>query len=276
MYNILLDLVKKDFEEKRVLELADFAGSISAMLFVYFSEIPKNVLTKFKRKKHKNLTLIRVEGGAESDAVVKDFVQIAGEQHAILIRRGAKNIDKFVLEKMIKEHESGNKIVTVKNAKDDGFWKNLFLKMRNFVVSLLYGFGLFEGDAQIVLFDKALIKSMREIPNAIVRMTKINNFRCVTRACVVDKDVETCVKNKSKKHSLKMAVSYSILIALILTLTLTLIFVPKLISALYIIPMATLILSCVCVCFAFTSRFVLFCAVGELDDKDIILKGEKI
>lgn len=273
MYNVLLDLVNKEFDEKQVFELANFLVTKSSNLVVYISEIQKNVLTKIKRKKLNNLTLVRVSSDTSSDLVVKDFVQNS-EGNVILIKRGAEKVDKFVLEQMMNEHEAGNKIVTVRNQKDDGFWKRLFLKMRNFVISLLYGFGLFEGGGQLILFDKALTKSMRQIPSASVRMTKVDAFKCVTRASVVDKDFCDNVKNKSKKRSLKFWISYATLIVLVATLTLTLIFVPSLVTALYIIPMALLILSNICVCFAFTSSFVLFRAVGELDDKDIKIKGE--
>lgn len=275
MYSVLLDLVNKEFDEKRVLELANFLVSKSSKLVVYFSEIPKNVLTKIKRKKQTNLTLMRVEKDATSDAVVKDFVQ-KNEGNVILIKRAANNVDKFVLEEMMKQHESGNKIVTARNQKDDGFWRSLFSKIRNFVISLLYNFGLFEGHAQLILFDGSLTKSMRQIPNAIVRMTKIDGFRCAPRASVVDKDYFENAKNKSKKRSLKFWISLAVLIVLVAALTLTLIFVPSLKVALFIIPMSLLILSDICVCFAFTSSFVLFQSVGELDDKDIKLKGEII
>ena len=126
MYNILLDLGTNEISEKGILELANFASSKSSMLYVYFSEIPKNVLTKLKKKRPENLVLVRTEKNSTSDEVVKDFVQNHGETHVILIKRGAKNFDKFILDEMIKSHEEGNKIVTVKNVKDDGFWKKMF------------------------------------------------------------------------------------------------------------------------------------------------------
>lgn len=273
MYNVLLDLVNKEFDEKQVFELANFLVTKSSNLVVYISEIQKNVLTKIKRKKLNNLTLVRVSSDTSSDLVVKDFVQ-NNEGNVILIKRGVNNVDKFVLEQMMNEHEAGNKIVTVKNQKDDGFWKKLFLRMRNFVISLLFGFGLFEGEAQLILFDKALTKSMRQIPNASVRMSKTNNYRCVKRTIVVDNDIEIVVKNKSKKRSLRMWIGHSVLILLIGTLTLTLIFLPNLRVLPYIISMSLLILTGVCTCFAFTSSYVLFRAVGELDLEDNKIKGE--
>ncbi len=273
MYSVLLDLVNKEFDEKQVFELANFLLAKSSKLVVYFCDVPKNILTKIKRKKQTNLTLVCVEKDTTSDAVVKDFVQ-NNEGNVILIKRAANNVDKFVLEEMMKQHEAGNKIVTARSQKDDGFWRRWFLKIRNFVISLLYGFGLFEGNAQLILFDGALTKSMRQIPNSIVRMTKIDGFRCAPRTSVVDKDFFDNAKNKSRKHSLRFWISLVILIVLVATLTLTLIFVPSLVTMLYIIPMSLLILSDICVCFAFTSSFVLFRSVGELDDKDIKLKGE--
>lgn len=276
MYNILLDLGTNEISEKGILELANFASSKSSMLYVYFSEIPKNVLTKLKRKKPENLVLVRTEKNSTSDEVVKDFVQNHGETHVILIKRGAKNFDKFILDEMIKSHEEGNKIVTVKNVKDAGFWKKMFSKIRNFIISLLFNFSLFAGKGQLVLFDKSLTRAMREVPRSIVKMTKVDNYHCVERCAIADKNYVADVKFKSKSHNLKMWFSHLFLVLFALTLTLTLIFIPALRTSLYIILMSVLILSNICVCFAFTSSFMLFRNVGELDDKDIKLKGEII
>lgn len=276
MYNILLDLGTNEISEKGILELANFASSKSSMLYVYFSEIPKNVLTKLKRKKPENLVLVRTEKNSTSDEVVKDFVQNHGETHVILIKRGAKNFDKFILDEMIKSHEEGNKIVTVKNVKDDGFWKKMFSKIRNFIISLLFNFSLFAGKGQLILFDKSLTRAMREVPRSIVKMTKVDNYHCVERCAIADKNYVADVKFKSKSHNLKMWFSHLFLVLFALTLTLTLIFIPALRTSLYIILMSVLILSNICVCFAFTSSFILFRNVGELDDKDIKLKGEII
>lgn len=274
MYNILLDLGTNEMSEKDILELANFAGSKSSMLYVYFSEIPKNVLTKLKRKRPENLVLVRTEKNSTSDEVVKDFVQNHGDTNVILIKRGAKNVDKFLLEEMMNSHAAGNKIVTAKNVKDDGFWKKLFSKIRNFVISLLFNFSLFEGRGQVVLFDKSLTRAMREVPKSIVKMTKVDNYHCVERGAIADKNYAADVKFKSKSQSVRMWLSHTFLVLLVLTLTLTLIFIPALRTSLYIILMSVLILSNICVCFAFTSSFVLFRNVGELDDKDIKLKGE--
>ena len=276
MYNILLDLGTNEISEKGILELANFASSKSSMLYVYFSEIPKNVLTKLKKKRPENLVLVRTEKNSTSDEVVKDFVQNHGETHVILIKRGAKNFDKFILDEMIKSHEEGNKIVTVKNVKDDGFWKKMFSKIRNFIISLLFNFSLFAGKGQLILFDKSLTRAMREVPRSIVKMTKVDNYHCVERCAIADKNYVADVKFKSKSHNLKMWFSHLFLVLFALTLTLTLIFIPALRTSLYIILMSVLILSNICVCFAFTSSFMLFRNVGELDDKDIKLKGEII
>ena len=276
MYNILLDLGTNEMSEKDILELANFAGSKSSMLYVYFSEIPKNVLTKLKRKRPENLVLVRTEKKSTSDEVVKDFVQNHGDTNVILIKRGAKNVDKFLLEEMMNSHAAGNKIVTAKNVKDDGFWKKLFSKIRNFVISLLFNFSLFEGRGQVVLFDKSLTRAMREVPKSIVKMTKVDNYHCVERGAISDKNYAADVKFKSKSQSVRMWLSHTFLVLLVLTLTLTLIFIPAIRTSLYIILMSVLILSNICVCFAFTSSFVLFRNVGELDDKDIKLKGEII
>lgn len=276
MYNILLDLGTNEISEKGILELANFASSKSSMLYVYFSEIPKNVLTKLKKKRPENLVLVRTEKNSTSDEVVKDFVQNHGDTNVILIRRGAKNVDKFLLEEMMNAHASGKKIVTAKNVKDDRFWKKLFAKIRGFVVSLLFNFSLFEGRGQVVLFDKSLTRAMREVPRSIVKMTKVDNYHCVERGTIADKNYQAKVKFKSKSHDLKMWLSHLFLVLFALTLTLTLIFIPALRTSLYIILMSVLILSNICVCFAFTSSFMLFRNVGELDDKDIKLKGEII
>lgn len=276
MYNILLDLGTNEISEKGILELANFASSKSSMLYVYFSEIPKNVLTKLKKKRPENLVLVRTEKNSTSDEVVKDFVQNHGDTNVILIRRGAKNVDKFLLEEMMNAHASGKKIVTAKNVKDDRFWKKLFAKIRGFVVSLLFNFSLFEGRGQVVLFDKSLTRAMREVPRNIVKMTKVDNYHCVERGTIADKNYQAKVKFKSKSHNLKMWFSHLFLVLFALTLTLTLIFIPALRMSLYIILMSVLILSNICVCFAFTSSFILFRNVGELDDKDIKLKGEII
>lgn len=276
MYNILLDLGTNEISEKGILELANFASSKSSMLYVYFSEIPKNVLTKLKKKRPENLVLVRTEKNSTSDEVVKDFVQNHGDTNVILIRRGAKNVDKFLLEEMMNAHASGKKIVTAKNVKDDRFWKKLFAKIRGFVVSLLFNFSLFEGRGQVVLFDKSLTRAMREVPRSIVKMTKVDNYHCVERGTIADKNYVADVKFKSKSHNLKMWFSHLFLVLFALTLTLTLIFIPALRTSLYIILMSVLILSNICVCFAFTSSFILFRNVGELDDKDIKLKGEII
>lgn len=276
MYNILLDLGTNEISEKGILELANFASSKSSMLYVYFSEIPKNVLTKLKKKRPENLVLVRTEKNSTSDEVVKDFVQNHGDTNVILIRRGAKNVDKFLLEEMMNAHASGKKIVTAKNVKDDRFWKKLFAKIRGFVVSLLFNFSLFEGRGQVVLFDKSLTRVMREVPRSIVKMTKVDNYHCVERGTIADKNYQAKVKFKSKSHNLKMWFSHLFLVLFALTLTLTLIFIPALRTSLYIILMSVLILSNICVCFAFTSSFILFRNVGELDDKDIKLKGEII
>lgn len=276
MYNILLDLGTNEISEKGILELANFASSKSSMLYVYFSKIPKNVLTKLKKKRPENLVLVRTEKNSTSDEVVKDFVQNHGDTNVILIRRGAKNVDKFLLEEMINAHASGKKIVTAKNVKDDRFWKKLFAKIRGFVVSLLFNFSLFEGRGQVVLFDKSLTRAMREVPRSIVKMTKVDNYHCVERGTIADKNYVADVKFKSKSHNLKMWFSHLFLVLFALTLTLTLIFIPALRTSLYIILMSVLILSNICVCFAFTSSFMLFRNVGELDDKDIKLKGEII
>lgn len=276
MYNILLDLGTNEISEKGILELANFASSKSSMLYVYFSEIPKNVLTKLKKKRPENLVLVRTEKNSTSDEVVKDFVQNHGDTNVILIRRGAKNVDKFLLEEMMNAHASGKKIVTAKNVKDDRFWKKLFAKIRGFVVSLLFNFSLFEGRGQVVLFDKSLTRAMRAVPRSIVKMTKVDNYHCVERGTIADKNYQAKVKFKSKSHNLKMWFSHLFLVLFALTLTLTLIFIPALRTSLYIILMSVLILSNICVCFAFTSSFILFQNVGELDDKDIKLKGEII
>lgn len=276
MYNILLDLGTNEISEKGILELANFASSKSSMLYVYFSEIPKNVLTKLKKKRPENLVLVRTEKNSTSDEVVKDFVQNHGDTNVILIRRGAKNVDKFLLEEMMNAHASGKKIVTAKNVKDDRFWKKLFAKIRGFVVSLLFNFSLFEGRGQVVLFDKSLTRAMREVPRSIVKMTKVDNYHCVERGTIADKNYQAKVKFKSKSHNLKMWFSHLFLVLFALTLTLTLIFIPALRTSLYIILMSVLILSNICVCFAFTSSFILFRNVGELDDKDIKLRGEII
>ena len=276
MYNILLDLGTNEISEKGILELANFASSKNSMLYVYFSEIPKNVLTKLKKKRPENLVLVRIEKNSTSDEVVKDFVQNHGDTNVILIRRGAKNVDKFLLEEMMNAHASGKKIVTAKNVKDDRFWKKLFAKIRGFVVSLLFNFSLFEGRGQVVLFDKSLTRAMREVPRSIVKMTKVDNYHCVERGTIADKNYQAKVKFKSKSHNLKMWFSHLFLVLFALTLTLTLIFIPALRTSLYIILMSVLILSNICVCFAFTSSFILFRNVGELDDKDIKLKGEII
>lgn len=276
MYNILLDLGTNEISEKGILELANFASSKSSMLYVYFSEIPKNVLTKLKKKRPENLVLVRTEKNSTSDEVVKDFVQNHGDTNVILIRRGAKNVDKFLLEEMMNAHASGKKIVTAKNVKDDRFWKKLFAKIRGFVVSLLFNFSLFEGRGQVVLFDKSLTRAMREVPRSIVKMTKVDNYHCVERGTIADKNYQAKVKFKSKSHNLKRWFSHLFLVLFALTLTLTLIFIPALRTSLYIILMSVLILSNICVCFAFTSSFILFRNVGELDDKDIKLKGEII
>ena len=276
MYNILLDLGTNEISEKGILELANFASSKNSMLYVYFSEIPKNVLTKLKKKRPENLVLVRTEKNSTSDEVVKDFVQNHGDTNVILIRRGAKNVDKFLLEEMMNAHASGKKIVTAKNVKDDRFWKKLFAKIRGFVVSLLFNFSLFEGRGQVVLFDKSLTRAMREVPRSIVKMTKVDNYHCVERGTIADKNYQAKVKFKSKSHNLKMWFSHLFLVLFALTLTLTLIFIPALRTSLYIILMSVLILSNICVCFAFTSSFILFRNVGELDDKDIKLKGEII
>lgn len=276
MYNILLDLGTNEISEKGILELANFASSKSSMLYVYFSELPKNVLTKLKKKRPENLVLVRTEKNSTSDEVVKDFVQNHGDTNVILIRRGAKNVDKFLLEEMMNAHASGKKIVTAKNVKDDRFWKKLFAKIRGFVVSLLFNFSLFEGRGQVVLFDKSLTRAMREVPRSIVKMTKVDNYHCVERGTIADKNYQAKVKFKSKSHNLKMWFSHLFLVLFALTLTLTLIFIPALRTSLYIILMSVLILSNICVCFAFTSSFILFRNVGELDDKDIKLKGEII
>ena len=177
---------------------------------------------------------------------------------------------------MINAHASGKKIVTAKNVKDDRFWKKLFAKIRGFVVSLLFNFSLFEGRGQVVLFDKSLTRAMREVPRSIVKMTKVDNYHCVERGTIADKNYVADVKFKSKSHNLKMWFSHLFLVLFALTLTLTLIFIPALRTSLYIILMSVLILSNICVCFAFTSSFMLFRNVGELDDKDIKLKGEII
>lgn len=276
MYNILLDLGTNEISEKGILELANFASSKSSMLYVYFSEIPKNVLTKLKKKRPENLVLVRTEKNSTSDEVVKDFVQNHGDTNVILIRRGAKNVDKFLLEEMMNAHASGKKIVTAKNVKDDRFWKKLFAKIRGFVVSLLFNFSLFEGRGQVVLFDKSLTRAMREVPRSIVKMTKVDNYHCVERGTIADKNYQAKVKFKSKSRNLKMWFIHLFLVLFALTLTLTLIFIPALRTSLYIILMSVLILSNICVCFAFTSSFILFRNVGELDDKDIKLKGEII
>lgn len=276
MYNILLDLGTNEISEKGILELANFASSKSSMLYVYFSEIPKNVLTKLKKKRPENLVLVRTEKNSTSDEVVKNFVQNHGDTNVILIRRGAKNVDKFLLEEMMNAHASGKKIVTAKNVKDDRFWKKLFAKIRGFVVSLLFNFSLFEGRGQVVLFDKSLTRAMREVPRSIVKMTKVDNYHCVERGTIADKNYQAKVKFKSKSHNLKMWFIHLFLVLFALTLTLTLIFIPALRTSLYIILMSVLILSNICVCFAFTSSFILFRNVGELDDKDIKLKGEII
>lgn len=276
MYNILLDLGTNEANEKDILELATYAGSKSSTLYVYFSEIPKNVLTKLKKKRPENLVLVRTEKNSTSDEVVKDFVQNHGDTNVILIRRGAKNVDKFLLEEMMNAHASGKKIVTAKNVKDDGFWKRLFAKIRGFVVSLLFNFSLFEGRGQVVLFDKSLTRAMREVPRSIVKMTKVDNYHCVERCAIADKNYMADVKFKSKKQDLRMWLSHMFLVLLALTLTLTLIFIPALRTSIYIILMSVLILSNICVCFAFTSSFIIFRNVGELDDKDIKLKGEII
>ena len=276
MYNILVDLGTNEISEKGILELANFASSKSSMLYVYFSEIPKNVLTKLKKKRPENLVLVRTEKNSTSDEVVKDFVQNHGDTNVILIRRGAKNVDKYLLEEMMNAHASGKKIVTAKNVKDDRFWKKLFAKIRGFVVSLLFNFSLFEGCGQVVLFDKSLTRAMREVPRSIVKMTKVDNYHCVERGTIADKNYQAKVKFKSKSHNLKMWFSHLFLVLFALTLTLTLIFIPALRTSLYIILMSVLILSNICVCFAFTSSFILFRNVGELDDKDIKLRGEII
>lgn len=276
MYNILLDLGTNEISEKGILELANFASSKSSMLYVYFSEIPKNVLTKLKKKRPENLVLVRTEKNSTSDEVVKNFVQNHGDTNVILIRRGAKNVDKFLLEEMMNAYASGKKIVTAKNVKDDRFWKKLFAKIRGFVVSLLFNFSLFEGRGQVVLFDKSLTRAMRAVPRSIVKMTKVDNYHCVERGTIADKNYQAKVKFKSKSHNLKMWFSHLFLVLFALTLTLTLIFIPALRTSLYIILMSVLILSNICVCFAFTSSFILFRNVGELDDKDIKLKGEII
>lgn len=274
MYNILLDLGTNEMSEKDILELANFAGSKSSTLYVYFSEISKNVLTKLKKKRPENLVLVRTEKNSTSDEVVKDFVQNHGDTNVILIRRGAKNVDKFLLEEMMNAHAAGNKIVTAKNVKDDGFWKRFFSKIRNFVISLLFNFSLFEGRGQVVLFDKSLTRAMREVPKSIVKMTKVDNYHCVGRGVIADKNYAADVKFKSKSQSVRMWLSHTFLVLLVLTLTLTLIFIPALRTSIYIILMSVLILSNICVCFAFTSSFIIFRNVGELDDKDIKLKGE--
>lgn len=277
MYNILWDLTNRKVSEKEILELANFAGSKCSTLYVYFSDIAKNVLTKLKKKRPPNLTLIRTEKNSTSDEVVKDFVQNYGETNVIMIKRGARNVDKFLLEEMMNSHAAGNKIVTAKNVKDDGFWKKLFAKIRNFVISLLFNFSLFEGRGQVMLFDKCLTKTMREIPKSIIKMTKVDNYKCVERGVVIDKNYCVEVKHKSKRRCVQIVLSHVVLVAFLLTMTLTLIFIPTLrTSSIYVILMSVLILSSICVCFAFTSGFVLFQNVGELDDKDIKLKGEII
>ena len=196
MYNILLDLGTNEASEKDILELATYAGSKSSTLYVYFSEIPKNVLTKLKRKRPENLVLVQTEKNSTSDEVVKDFVQNHGDTNVILIRRGAKNVDKFLLEEMMNAHAFGKKIVTAKNVKDDGFWKKMFSKIRNFIISLLFNFSLFAGKGQLILFDKSLTRAMREVSRSIVKMTKVDNYHCVERGTIADKNYQAKVKFK--------------------------------------------------------------------------------
>ena len=277
MYSILLDKVNTNCEVDKVIELANKLASASfeASLFLYVSDIDKKELAKLRRKKLENLHIIKVENSVSDEQVVKNFIIDVSESDIILVKRHIKLAPQLILD-MINSHKNGNKIVSAKNPKQAKGIRAFSRKTRNLIFNLVYGFGEFDGDEQILLFDKTLVVSMKHADSSIVKMTKVDSYKLVDRDAIVSEDVEINKKYKSRKHSLKLSLSLTSFVLMSALMALLAIFVPAVRTPVFYIAFGALCLLVLVILFVFSVSFMLYKSVGNINDINSNIKKESL
>ncbi len=276
MKTIFWDIVGKEIDEKQIFDMASFAASNSMSLVIFSSQYPKNIVQKIKRKKFSNLKMIDVGQDTTPDQTVQDFVVNFADDTTIFIKRGIHELKLETLSKMIEDNINGKKIVCACNKKSESIFNKFKMFLTRIALRSIYDCNVFEGKGELILFDSAIVRAMKQNSSAALRMTKIDNYKFVQRSVVMQEDLVIKKNNKSPKHSIRLGLSVCGLIMSGLILAMLLVFVPALRIAYFIIPMTLLTLGLLCVTFVFFSNFVMFKNVGHFYCEDIKTKKEII
>lgn len=123
-----------------------------------------------------NYKTIVFNSSAKNEEMFETYLQNQGKSSIILFNENAININWNDILKMIEIHANGNMLVVSKQKKEENFFKKAFYYTKNFFAKVFLGIKLFESDAEIILLDKLLISTMKEMPGRSATLTRINGW----------------------------------------------------------------------------------------------------
>lgn len=124
-----------------------------------------------------NYKTIVFESSATNEEMFETYIQKEGKESIILFNETAINIDWTDILNMIKRHSNGNNLLIVSKQKDDeNILKKIFFNIKNFFAKIFLGIKIFKGNAEIVLLDKLLVSTIKEMPGRSATLTKINGW----------------------------------------------------------------------------------------------------
>ena len=132
---------------------------------------------KIETNKKLNYKTIVFESSAKNEEMFETYIQKEGKDSIILFDETAINIDWNDIINMIKKHSNGSSMLIVSKQKDEeNFFQKIFFNIKNFFAKIFLGFKIFKGNAEIVLLDKVLVSTIKEIPGRSATLTKINGW----------------------------------------------------------------------------------------------------
>lgn len=272
MYSILLDVVDKEFDESKVIDLGKylFDQNLDASIIIYHSNIESSIISKLKRKKLINLEFVKVKSETTCDQVVKDFVLQNQNQNIILIRREVENWSISQIDEMIVSHLHDNKVVNVRKKSRFEFLHSLWHKFKNIIFETIFGIRTYDGGNSLLLLDKTIVTSICQNPSSIIKLSKLDNFKLVNKQTIIDNDYKVDKGYpKSKNKAIKFYVCNAILFLFIVAFVLISILIQPSNKLIYYLTMTSVLLTLIIISFCYTSSFLLFKNAGNLEDQNI-------
>lgn len=136
------------------------------------NKIPDSKLLNIN--KYINFKTIIFGSSATNEEMFETFVQKTETQTIILFKENTRNINFNDINKMIDRNQKGDMLIVSKQSKKPNILMKIFKSVKDFFTRIFLGVRLFNGEGDIILLDKTLISTMKEMPGKSAVLTKIN------------------------------------------------------------------------------------------------------